>query len=279
MESDRWGHRNGDCSRALIQTADGGFALAGDTESFGAGGKDMFLVKTDANGVAQWYQTYGGTEWDWAFALVQTTDGEFALAGRTSSYGAGNVDMWLVKTGTPTFTTETTTLTTETTESSVISDEDRGLIIRGYFDGLDDILLRDDEIWIHHKTFGEPESLRLNGFNWEPHFPNGGYDVDSYSNPLIGHTLLPMNETICSLNIIEKPDLGTVTISQNPANENDFTLIITVDDRPTMGGYWYEFRVPCAQYKGSKGISGFEPLPMLATVVVLVYWFKRKKYS
>ena len=217
--------------------------------------------------VMQWIQTYGGTKSDWADALVQTTDGDFALAGGSDSV-IRYTNMLLVKTSEIQITT--------TTE---ISDEDRGLTIRGYFDGLDDILLRDDQIWIHHKTFGEPENLTLNGFNWEPHFPQGGYDVDSYSNSLTGHTLLPMNETICTLNIIEKPDLGTVTISQNPGNENGFTLIITVDDRPTIGGYWYEFKVPCVQYKGSKGIPGFGPLPMFAAVVVLVYWYSQKKYS
>lgn len=86
-----------DRARALIQTADGGFALAGDTWSYGAGNNDMWLVKTDANGVMQWNQTYGGVKEDGACALVQTADSGFALAGRTSSYGAGNNDMWLVK--------------------------------------------------------------------------------------------------------------------------------------------------------------------------------------
>ncbi|MHA2246676.1 MAG: hypothetical protein ACXADY_17165 [Candidatus Hodarchaeales archaeon] len=87
-----------DGASALIQTADGGLALAGNTESYGAGESDMWLVKTDANGVAQWNQTYGGTESDSASALIQTADRGFVLAGVTNSYGAGESDMWLVKT-------------------------------------------------------------------------------------------------------------------------------------------------------------------------------------
>ena len=88
-----------------------------------------------------------------------------------------------------------------------------------------------------------------------------------------------MNETSCTLDIIKKPDLGIVEISQNPRSENDFTLIITVDDRPTEGGYWYEFTVPCVQYKSSKETHGFTPLLILAAVVILSYWHKRRKQS
>ncbi|MFX0066444.1 MAG: hypothetical protein ACFFC7_30165 [Candidatus Hermodarchaeota archaeon] len=82
----------------IIQTADGGFALTGCTESYGARGKDFWLVKTDANGVAQWNQTYGGTGEEVAYTVIQTADGGFALAGSTNSYGAGDRDFWLVKT-------------------------------------------------------------------------------------------------------------------------------------------------------------------------------------
>ncbi|MFX0065593.1 MAG: hypothetical protein ACFFC7_25760 [Candidatus Hermodarchaeota archaeon] len=88
----------GDSAQALIQTTDGGYALAGWTSSYGAGGSDFWLVKTDSNGITQWNQTYGGEKSDSAWALIQTTDGGYALAGETSSYGAGEYDCWLVKT-------------------------------------------------------------------------------------------------------------------------------------------------------------------------------------
>jgi hypothetical protein len=45
-----------------------------------------------------WNKTYGGTGWDSASALVQTADGGYALAGYTTSFGAGYSDFWLVKT-------------------------------------------------------------------------------------------------------------------------------------------------------------------------------------
>jgi parallel beta-helix repeat protein len=82
---------------ALVETTDGGYALAGYTCSSGAGGPDAWLVRTDANGIEQWNQTYGGTDSDYAWALVQTADGGYALAGETWSFGAGDADAWLVK--------------------------------------------------------------------------------------------------------------------------------------------------------------------------------------
>ncbi len=45
-----FGGSEGDTARSLQQTADGGFVLAGSTDSFGAGLTDMYLVKTDSEG-------------------------------------------------------------------------------------------------------------------------------------------------------------------------------------------------------------------------------------
>ena len=93
-----YGGTSRDVANALVQTSDGGYAIAGYTESFGAGSYDFWLVKTDAYGNAQWNKTYGGTNDDWALSLVQTSDGGYAMAGSTYSFGAGRYDFWLVKT-------------------------------------------------------------------------------------------------------------------------------------------------------------------------------------
>ena len=87
-----------DLCNSVIQTSDGGFVLAGYTSSYGAGAKDFWLLKTDAEGNELWNQTYGGSNHDVCHAMQQTTDGGFVLAGYTSSYGAGQSDGWLVKT-------------------------------------------------------------------------------------------------------------------------------------------------------------------------------------
>jgi hypothetical protein len=84
-----YGGTGDDWASALVQTTDGGYALTGSTGSFGAGYVDSWLVKTDASGNMQWNRTYGGTGDDEAYALVQTSDGGYALTGYTNSFGAG----------------------------------------------------------------------------------------------------------------------------------------------------------------------------------------------
>jgi formylglycine-generating enzyme required for sulfatase activity len=74
-----------------------GFALAGVTNSSGAGGSDFWLVRTDASGVKLWEKTYGGAGDDTAWSVVALPDG-YLLAGDTASKGAGGVDAWLVRT-------------------------------------------------------------------------------------------------------------------------------------------------------------------------------------
>ena len=86
-----------DEAMSVVQTGDGGYALAGYTESFGAGYADFWLVKTDSAGSVLWNQTYGETDLDIALSVVQTGDGGYALAGSTESFGAGLADFWLVK--------------------------------------------------------------------------------------------------------------------------------------------------------------------------------------
>jgi hypothetical protein len=93
-----YGGVRGDYAFSLVQTSDGGYAIAGLTESFGAGPYNYWLVKTDAFGYMEWNQTYGGVGFAYAFSLVQISDGGYALAGSTESFGAGGKDFWLMKT-------------------------------------------------------------------------------------------------------------------------------------------------------------------------------------
>lgn len=82
---------------SVQQTADGGYIMAGSTYSYGSGGCDFWLVKTDSNGYGEWHRTFGGSCTEYAYSVQQTSDGGYILAGSTGSYGAGSGDLWLIK--------------------------------------------------------------------------------------------------------------------------------------------------------------------------------------
>ena len=93
-----YGGTNYDEAYSVQQTYDGGYIVAGMTNSFGAGGYDAFLIKTDANGNIQWAKTFGGTNLDSASSVQQTLDGGYIVTGYTRSFGVGDYDVFLMKT-------------------------------------------------------------------------------------------------------------------------------------------------------------------------------------
>lgn len=92
MWSQTYGEPTSSGARALVQSLDGGYALAGSS------GTDFWLIKTGPNGNPQWNQTYTGTDYETAYALVQTSDGGYAIAGSTGDPKGYHSDFWLVKT-------------------------------------------------------------------------------------------------------------------------------------------------------------------------------------
>lgn len=89
--------QHNDDLRSVQQTSDSGYILTGYTMSYGSGGLDAWLIKTDAGGNQQWMKTFGGADSDETYSVRQISDGSYILAGRTYSFGAGNDDAWLIK--------------------------------------------------------------------------------------------------------------------------------------------------------------------------------------
>jgi parallel beta-helix repeat protein len=100
--NEQWNKTHGgsgsDSLNSMVQADDNGYALVGYTSSFGAGGGDIFLVKTDVGGNMQWSETYGGNESDSGYSVIQTVDGGYAVAGYTGPFASS--DVFLVKTDT-----------------------------------------------------------------------------------------------------------------------------------------------------------------------------------
>ncbi len=91
------GGNNNDEPMTLIHTSDGGCIIAGYTKSFGAGDKDIYVIKLDANYNTVWSKAIGGSQDDIAYSVVQSTDGDIMIAASTASYGAGNNDICIIK--------------------------------------------------------------------------------------------------------------------------------------------------------------------------------------
>jgi len=86
-----------DWAYSICQTSDGGYIVAGFTYSFGAGGRDFLVIKLNSSGNIEWVNTFGGGSNDGAYAICQTSDGGYIVAGYTESFGAGNSDFLVIK--------------------------------------------------------------------------------------------------------------------------------------------------------------------------------------
>jgi len=87
-------------AHSIEQTVDGGYIVAGETTSFGAGGKDIFVMKLDVNGIEQWTKTYGSTVTDDgnSITIKQTNDLGYIVSGHTEGFGAGSFyDSYILK--------------------------------------------------------------------------------------------------------------------------------------------------------------------------------------
>jgi hypothetical protein len=124
--------------------------MAGYTYSYGAGSADMYMIKIDENGNVYWTRAYGGTGIDKGVAMKQTIDGGYIITGNTNSYGAGESEIWLLKTNTHgnfswmrTYSPDVPVWPDVWTSSSVQQTTDSGYVITGtsaHFVGASNVL-------------------------------------------------------------------------------------------------------------------------------------------
>jgi hypothetical protein len=227
-----------DKAAGIVVSSDGGYAIAGTTSSFGAGGSDFWLIKIDENGNMEWNMTYGGTESDVAAALVCTADGGYALAGVTSSDGNGETDFWLVKVDSSGNVQWNRTFGGQTDDvaTCVIQTSDGGYAVAGYW--LEDDS-SEDALMVKTDSLGNVEWTRTYG-------GAGGESIYSVVQTSEGGYALAGVST--SYNDEGKPDFWLVKTDSNGIMEWNKTyteqntdcaksLVQTSDGGYTMAGF------------------------------------------
>ncbi len=155
-----FGGPKNDFGNSIQQTLDGGYILFGLTESYGQGGWDMYLIKTDSLGNTEWEKTYGSVAYEVAGSVEQTTDGGFILSGAFG--GLGNDSLTLIKTdasGNEIWNNRYRGSIFRNVGRFVQQTNDEGFIVTGYSGGsfVEDVFLlktnaNGDKQW--EKTFG-----------------------------------------------------------------------------------------------------------------------------
>lgn len=129
-----FGGINIDQAYSIQETKDTGLIIAGFTNSFGQGGYDLFVIRTNRFGDTLWTRTYGGSNWDFAYSVAATADSGFVITGGTYSYGKGSEDMYLLKINSvgDTLWTKTFGGIKNDEARSVIQSKDGGYILTGF---------------------------------------------------------------------------------------------------------------------------------------------------
>ena len=226
-----YGGISNDWGSCVQQTSDSGFILTGGTYSYGEGSEDVYLIKTNKNGDTLWTKTYGGNGGDFGSRIIQTIDGGYLISGRTSSFGAGLCDIYLIKTNSvgDTIWTKTFGGIDDESAGSVIENSDGSLIVVGSTNSYSTAnsaayILKTDAngLLLWSKTY---EKSNISGAG-DVHKTNdgnyfvSGYTYENYYNSKL--FLLKINENGDTIwtKTISNPDGGLLGAKISPTSDN-----------------------------------------------------------
>ncbi len=128
-----YGGIHDDWGADVKRTIDGGYIITGNTRSFGAGRRDVYLIKTNSNGDTIWSKTYGADSQDYGYSVIETSDEGYLVSGISDSFSP-YYDIYLIKTdsNSDTLWTKTIGRAGDDYGNSIIQSPDGGYIIAGY---------------------------------------------------------------------------------------------------------------------------------------------------
>lgn len=224
-------------------SVDSGLVIAGYTNSFGYGGYDMYVIKTNKNCDSVWTKTYGGTNWDLAYSVEPTSDGGYIIAGGTFSYGNGGEDMYLVKTDAngDTIWTKTYGGVFDEEAKSVKQTSDGGYILTGSSKSFGD--LNGDILTIKTNSFGDT----LWTYKYQGSLDDNSYDIIE-DNTGAGYIIsgetksaaLGFQGLIIRLNLLGV-QISASSIYGSTANDGISAITQTADGRFATIGYTYSY--------------------------------------
>ena len=84
-----WGGDGYEQADSVVLAGDGGYFIFGETDAYGAGDRDFFLLKINRDGTEEWFKTYGGEGREWPYGMLHLSNGELLIYGFTESIGGG----------------------------------------------------------------------------------------------------------------------------------------------------------------------------------------------
>jgi hypothetical protein len=171
--SQTYGDTGPDQANCVKQTIDGGYIVTGSKYILDQLDSDLWLIKTDEYGNIEWEQTYGGTDYDSGHSVIQDSDGDYLIAGRTIAETFLDKTLgWVLKTdsqGNEIWNNTYGTYMTSDVFLSISKTNDAGYILAGAkpyytYSPSDAWLVKINEI-------GDQE--------WEEYFGDEGYDLFS----------------------------------------------------------------------------------------------------
>ena len=230
-----YGGTEDDCCFSVIETTDGGFAMAGSTRSPDSGKYDVLLVRTGSNGDSLWARTYGGEDSDKCSSIRQVAEGGFVLAGYTLSAGAGNTDYWLIRIAANGDSLWSCTFGGEGSEVcySVISTDDGGFAMAGYTWSEGE---GNSDFWLV-KTTPDPAFVSSNGF---VPYPSSLSLLSPYPNPFNSSVSVGFRTAkpgLYALEVVDPLGKSLGMISQGYQTAGEHRIVWGADDLPA-GNYW-----------------------------------------